>query len=54
MKRSMPENRRFPGLGTHLVVVPYDSLKLVDNKVVLSGGTKETLKMLPEFKYAKE
>jgi len=37
-----------------LVVIPYDSLKLVENKVVLSGGTKETLKMLPEFKYAKE
>jgi len=35
-----------------LVVVPYDSLKLVDNKIVLPGGTKDTLKMLPEFKYA--
>jgi hypothetical protein len=44
----------FLGLGTHLVVVPYDSLKLVENKVVLPEGTKETLKMLPEFKYAKE
>jgi sporulation protein YlmC with PRC-barrel domain len=40
------------GLGTRLVVVPYDSLKLVENKVVLSGASKETLKMLPEFKYA--
>jgi hypothetical protein len=44
----------FLGLGNHLVVVPYDSLKLVENKVVLPEGTKETLKMLPEFKYAKE
>ena len=44
----------FLGLGAHLVVVPYDSLTLVENKVVLSGGTKEMLKMLPEFKYAKE
>jgi hypothetical protein len=34
------------------VVVPYDSLKLVDNKIVLPGGTKQTLKMLPEFKYS--
>lgn len=41
----------FLGMGTHLVVVPYDSLKLVENKVVLSGASKETLKMLPEFKY---
>ena len=40
--------------GAHLVVVPYDSLKLVENKIVLTSGTKETLKMLPEFKYATE
>jgi hypothetical protein len=44
----------FLGMGAHLVVVPYDSLKLVENKVVLPGGTKEMLKMLPEFKYATE
>jgi outer membrane murein-binding lipoprotein Lpp len=42
----------FLGMGTHLVVVPYDSLKFTDNKVVLPGGSKEGLKMLPEFKYA--
>jgi hypothetical protein len=44
----------FLSLGAHLVVVPYDSLKLIENKVVLPGGTKEMLKMLPEFKYATE
>jgi sporulation protein YlmC with PRC-barrel domain len=44
----------FLGIGARLVVVPYDSLKLIDNKVVLHGGTKEMLKMLPEFKYAAE
>jgi len=42
----------FLGMGTRLVVVPYDTLKFVDKKVVLPGGTKEGLKMLPEFKYA--
>src|SRR6202048_2864139 len=42
----------FLGIDTHLIVVPYDSLNLVDNKIVLPGGTKDTLKMLPEFKYA--
>ena len=42
----------FLGMGTHLVVVPYDELKLADNKVILPGGTKEGFKMLPEFKYA--
>ena len=42
----------FLGMGTHLVVVPYDTLKFSDKKVMLPGGTKEGLKMLPEFKYA--
>jgi PRC-barrel domain len=44
----------FLGVGTHLVVVPYDTLKFADKKVRLPGGTKEGLKMLPEFKYATE
>jgi sporulation protein YlmC with PRC-barrel domain len=42
----------FLGMGTRLVVVPYETLKLVDKKVVLPGGTKEGLKTMPEFKYA--
>jgi hypothetical protein len=42
----------FLGMGAHLVVVPYDTLKFADKKVVLPGGTKEGLRMLPEFKYA--
>ena len=41
----------FLGMGSHMVIVPYDSLKFTDNKVTLPGGTKEGLKMLPEFKY---
>ena len=44
----------FLGMGTRLVVVPYDTLKFADKKVVLPGGTKEGLKMLPEFKYTTE
>ena len=44
----------FLGMGTHLVVVRYDSLKFVDNKIVLPGGTNEALKMLPAFEYSKE
>jgi hypothetical protein len=44
----------FLGMGSHLVAVPYDSLKFVDKKFVLPGGTKEGLKLLPEFKYASE
>ena len=44
----------FLGMGSDLVAVPYDSLKFLDKRVVLPGGTKEGLKMLPEFKYATE
>ena len=42
----------FLGMGTKYVVVPYSSLQVRDNKVVLPGATKESLKALPEFKYA--
>jgi hypothetical protein len=44
----------FLGMGSHLIVVRYDSLKFADNKIVLPGGTKDGLKMLPAFQYAKE
>jgi len=44
----------FLGIGTHLVVIPYETLKFADKKIMLPGGTKEGLKMLPEFKYATE
>ncbi len=44
----------FLGMGSHLVVVPYDTLRFAEQKVTLPGGTKEGLKMLPEFKYATE
>jgi hypothetical protein len=42
----------FLGLGTKYVVVPFTSLKIVDKKMVLPGGTKDALKALPDFKYA--
>jgi PRC-barrel domain len=42
----------FLGMGTHLVVVPYDTLKFAEKQVMLPGGTKEGLRLLPEFKYA--
>jgi hypothetical protein len=43
----------FLGMGTHMVIVPYEKLTFTDKAVILSGGSKEGLKMLPEFKYAK-
>ena len=42
----------FLGMGTRLVVVPYEMLRFTDKRVTLPGGTKEGLRMLPEFKYA--
>lgn len=44
----------FLGVGTHLVAVPYEQLKVVDKKLLLQGGSKDGLRMLPEFKYAAE
>jgi hypothetical protein len=44
----------FLGMGTHMVIIRYDSLTFADNKIVLRGGTKDGLKMLPEFQYSKE
>ena len=42
----------FLGMGTHLVAVSYETLKSTDDKIMLPGGTKNSLRMLPEFKYA--
>jgi hypothetical protein len=45
----------FLGMGAHMVVVRYDSLKFApDNKILLPGGTKDGLRMLPNFEYSKE
>ena len=44
----------FLGIGTRMAVIRYDSLKFVDNKIMLPGGTKDGLKMLPAFQYSKE
>ena len=42
----------FLGMGNKLVVLPYQQLKAMDNKLVMPGATKDALKDLPEFKYA--
>jgi len=43
----------FLGMGTHDVAIPVNHIKERDNKLVLPGATKEALKALPEFQYAK-
>ena len=42
----------FLGMGTKLIVLPYESLKATENKLMLPGATKDALKDLPEFKYS--
>jgi hypothetical protein len=42
----------FLGIGTHLVAVPWNNLQIVDRQMRLPDATKESLKALPEFKYA--
>ena len=42
----------FLGMGTKLIVLPYEQLKATENKLILPGATKDALKDLPEFKYA--
>ena len=42
----------FLGMGTKYVVVPFSALEVNDKRMMLRGATKESLKSLPEFKYA--
>ncbi len=42
----------FLGMGSHYVVVPFSALQMSNKQIVLPGATKESLKALPEFKYA--
>lgn len=42
----------FLGMGNKLVVVPSSMLQVVGKDLILPGATKESLKALPEFKYA--
>lgn len=42
----------FLGMGARLIAVPYESLRVVERKIMLPGATQEQLKMLPEFRYA--
>jgi PRC-barrel domain len=43
----------FLGMGEHDVAVPLSHFKRDSDKLILPGATKEALKSIPEFKYAK-
>jgi sporulation protein YlmC with PRC-barrel domain len=43
----------FLGIDRHDVAIPAGQFKLEGNKLILPGATKEALKALPKFEYAK-
>jgi sporulation protein YlmC with PRC-barrel domain len=43
----------FLGVAKHDVVIPVSQFKLVDGKFVLAGATKDALKAMPPFEYAR-
>jgi len=43
----------FLGLGEHYVAIPFNQFKSGDGKYVLPGATKDTLKAVSTFNYAK-
>jgi sporulation protein YlmC with PRC-barrel domain len=43
----------FLGLGERLIAVPYNSLQVSPQRIVLPGATKEAVGKLPQFRYAK-
>src|SRR5262249_40046408 len=45
----------FVGVGRHDVAIPVNQLKQQDDgKFILAGATKEAIKALPKFEYAKK
>ncbi|QET01614.1 PRC-barrel domain containing protein [Cupriavidus pauculus] len=44
----------FVGVGRHDVAIPVTQFDLSGDKIVLPGATKEAVKALPEFEYAKK
>ena len=43
----------FLGIDKHDVAIPANQFKMQDGKIVLPGATKNAIKAMPEFKYAK-
>jgi sporulation protein YlmC with PRC-barrel domain len=44
----------FIGVGRHDVAIPVEHLQQRDGKLVLQGATKEAIKALPKFEYARQ
>ncbi len=44
----------FLGLGKHDVAIPVNQFRVENSKITLPGATKDALKALPKFEYAKK
>ena len=44
----------FLGMDRHNVLIPFSHLRTQGNKLLLPGASKDALKNLPEFKYARQ
>ena len=44
----------FLGMGKHDVAIPVNQFRVENNKITLPGATKDALKALPNFEYAKK
>jgi sporulation protein YlmC with PRC-barrel domain len=43
----------FLGMGKHDVAIRVNQFKMVEGKIILTGATKEAVKAMPAFEYAK-
>ena len=41
----------FLGMGSKLVSVPFDELKIQNDRIVMPGATKASLEGMPEYRY---
>lgn len=44
----------FLGMGNRLVAVPFKDLHVADKRLRMDGASKDSLRALPEFRYAKD
>jgi hypothetical protein len=44
----------FLGMGNRLVAVPFKQLMVADKRLRMEGATKDSLRALPEFRYAND
>ena len=42
----------FLGIGEHLIAIPYNNLAVTSQRITLRGATKESVRRLPQFRYA--